>query len=41
VLAGFRGFLMDLCATHDRIRVNRAVTAWLKTLDAMAPSIRK
>jgi AcrR family transcriptional regulator len=41
VLAGFRGFLMDLCATHDRIRVNRAVTAWLKTLDTMVPSIRK
>jgi len=37
VVAGFRGFLLDLCATHDRPRVNRAVTAWLNTLDSIVP----
>lgn len=34
VLAGFRGFLLDLCATRDRARVNRAVEMWLEALDA-------
>jgi AcrR family transcriptional regulator len=34
ILAGFRGFLLDLCATRDRKRVNRAVDIWLATLDA-------
>ena len=29
VLAGFRGFMLDLCATHDRARINRAVDLWL------------
>ncbi|HET9028940.1 MAG TPA: TetR/AcrR family transcriptional regulator [Candidatus Aquilonibacter sp.] len=29
VLAGFRGFLMDLCATGDRERIDRAVAMWL------------
>jgi AcrR family transcriptional regulator len=33
VLAGFRGFLMDLCATHDRERVDRAVELWLDLID--------
>lgn len=33
VLAGFRGFLLDLCATRDYKRVNRAVEAWLHMLD--------
>ena len=32
VLAGFRGFVMDLCATHDRERINRAVDLWLQAL---------
>ena len=41
VVAGFRGFLMDLCATHDRVRVNRAVAAWLKTLDFLARPRKK
>ena len=36
VVAGLRGFLMDLCATHDRVRVNRAVAAWLKALNFLA-----
>ena len=32
VLAGFRGFLMDLCATGDRKRIDRAVELWLDSL---------
>ena len=34
ILAGFRGFLMDLVATHDRERVNRAVELWLDAIDS-------
>lgn len=33
LVAGFRGFLLDLCATHDRKRVDRAVDFWLSMLD--------
>ncbi|MGA8535243.1 MAG: TetR/AcrR family transcriptional regulator [Candidatus Tumulicola sp.] len=33
MIAGFRGFLLDLCATHDRARVDRAVDLWLSMLD--------
>jgi hypothetical protein len=29
LVAGFRGFLLDLLATHDRARINRAVDRWL------------
>jgi AcrR family transcriptional regulator len=36
LIAGFRGFLLDLCATHDRARIDRAVDLWLDTLDAAA-----
>jgi AcrR family transcriptional regulator len=32
-IAAFRGFLLDLCATHDRRRVDRAVDLWLSMLD--------
>lgn len=32
VIAGFRGFLLDLLATHDRMRINRAVDRWLKAV---------
>jgi AcrR family transcriptional regulator len=35
VLAGYRGFMLDLCATHDRARIDRAVDAWLRTLGAL------
>jgi AcrR family transcriptional regulator len=35
VIAGFRGFMLDYCATHDRDRVDRAVEFWLKTLDSI------
>ncbi|HET7812943.1 MAG TPA: TetR/AcrR family transcriptional regulator [Candidatus Baltobacteraceae bacterium] len=34
IVAVFRGFLLDLCATGDRDRVNRAVELWLTTLSA-------
>jgi AcrR family transcriptional regulator len=32
LIAGFRGFLLDLLATHDRARVNRAVELWLEAV---------
>jgi AcrR family transcriptional regulator len=35
VIAGYRGFMLDLCATHDRVRIDRAVELWLRTLDAL------
>ncbi|HVR46472.1 MAG TPA: TetR/AcrR family transcriptional regulator [Candidatus Binatia bacterium] len=30
LIAGFRGFLLDLLATHERARINRAVDLWLE-----------
>jgi len=39
VIAGFRGFLLDYCATHDRERVDQAVELWLGTLNAMAQNL--
>lgn len=38
VLAGFRGFMLDYCATRDRRRIDRAVDLWLKSLDAIPMS---
>ena len=32
LIAGFRGFLIDLLATHDRTRINRAVELWLEAI---------
>jgi AcrR family transcriptional regulator len=34
LIAGFRGFLLDLFATHDRARIDRAVDLWLSMLYA-------
>lgn len=34
IVAAFRGFLLDLCATGERARVDRAVELWLTTLSA-------
>ena len=34
LLAGFRGFLMDLCATGDRARIDRAVELWLASFES-------
>jgi AcrR family transcriptional regulator len=35
VMAGFRGLMLDYCASHDRERVDRAVALWLKALDSI------
>jgi AcrR family transcriptional regulator len=35
VLAGFRGFLLDYCASGDRARIDRAVELWLDALDTI------
>ena len=37
VIAGFRGFMLDYCASHDRERVDRAVELWLTALDSISP----
>ena len=37
LIAGFRGFLLDLLATHDRVRIDRAVDLWLSLLYEAAP----
>jgi len=34
-LAGFRGFLLDLCATRDRRRIDRAVGLWLDMIEEL------
>jgi len=36
MLAGFRGFMVDYCASRDRMRIDRALDLWLRGLDAMA-----
>jgi AcrR family transcriptional regulator len=41
VLAGFRGFMLDYSATHDRDRVDRAVDQWLESLDAISPKMQE
>ncbi len=38
LLAGYRGFLLDLCATRERKRLARAVDLWIVALDAMPPA---
>ena len=38
VIAGFRGFMLDYCASHDRERVDRGVELWLRALDFISPS---
>ena len=35
LLAGYRGFLLDLCATRDRKRISRAVDLWIAALDGI------
>ncbi|HWZ83794.1 MAG TPA: TetR/AcrR family transcriptional regulator [Terriglobales bacterium] len=35
VIAGFRGFMLDYCASHDRPRIDRAVDLWLHSLDTI------
>jgi AcrR family transcriptional regulator len=36
VIAGFRGFLLDLCATRDRKRIDQAVETWIGTLNNLS-----
>ena len=36
VLAGFRGFLLDLCATREKKRIDAAVDAWIASLGCIA-----
>jgi AcrR family transcriptional regulator len=38
ILSGYRGFLLDLCATRDRDRVNRAVDLWITLIDGSSRS---
>jgi AcrR family transcriptional regulator len=40
VLDGFRGFMLDLCVTGERERVNRAVGLWLLSLDPVLARVR-
>jgi|SRR5262245_28728739 len=35
ILSGFRGFLLDYCASRDRKRLDQAVDLWLQALDAL------
>ncbi len=35
ILAGYRGFLLDLCTTGQRRRLDRAVELWIDSLDAI------
>ena len=41
VIAGFRGFMLDYCATRDRARIDRAVELWLGSLDAIPPRLKE
>lgn len=41
VLAGLRGFMLDLCTTHDRKRVDQAVRLWLRALTSMRTRHKK
>lgn len=36
VLAGYRGFMLDLVATHDRARIDRAFDLWVASLAAIS-----
>ncbi len=41
LIAAFRGFLLDLCATHDRPRIDRAVELWLTLLPTSAATLAR
>lgn len=40
VIAGFRGLMLDYCASHDRARVDRAVALWIQSLDHITPTLK-
>jgi AcrR family transcriptional regulator len=35
ILAGYRGFLLDMCTTGERRRIDRAVELWIAALDSI------
>ena len=39
LLAGFRGFMLDYCASHDRKRLDQAVSLWLESLETISPDL--
>lgn len=41
MLAGLRGFMLDLCNTGDRKRVDRAVQMWLGVLEKLLPKRKR
>ncbi len=41
VIAGFRGFMLDYCASRDRERVDRAVDLWLDSLDTISLKLQE
>ncbi|HEX3550532.1 MAG TPA: TetR/AcrR family transcriptional regulator [Candidatus Elarobacter sp.] len=41
VLAGYRGFLLDLLATGERARIDRAVELWIAALDTLPEPEKK
>ena len=41
VIAGFRGFMLDYCASRDRERVDRAVDLWLDSLDTISTKLKE
>lgn len=41
VISGFRGFMLDYCATRDRARIDRAVDLWLDSLDTITPHLQE
>jgi AcrR family transcriptional regulator len=34
-MAGYRGFLLDYCASHDTVRIDRAVKLWIQSFVAL------
>jgi len=41
VIAGFRGFMLDYCASRDRPRVDRAVELWLDAIDSIPKKLAR
>ena len=41
IIAGFRGFMLDYCASRDRERVDRAVDLWLDSLDTISAKLQE
>jgi AcrR family transcriptional regulator len=35
VVSGYRGFVLDYCASRDRARLDRAVKLWIRSLEAL------